>query len=100
MVEAFAQFPQYGQANCTTATAPAPLQNQWQHTQYEGHRSHDDRAQTKAYGFKRRIKQIFAAIYADFSKLHNKDRVFCRQADQCDQTDLCINVVGKGGNPH
>ena len=28
-------------------------------------------------------------------KFHNQDRILCSQTDQCDQTNLCIYIIGK-----
>ena len=42
-----------------------------------------------------RFLKFHSPVNTLFGKLYNQDGIFSRQTDQRDQTDLCINVIGR-----
>ena len=74
---------------------PAPLaSDQRQHAQDEGHRGHHDRPEAQVRGFQRRLDRALALRLQVLGELDDQDRVLRRQADDGDQADLEVHVVG------
>ena len=62
-------------------------------------RSHHDRTETEFRSFYRGFGVREAFVRLDDGKFHNQNRVFRRQADQGDQPDLEIQIVGQAARP-
>ena len=75
--------------------AGAAGDHQRQHAQDEGQRGHDDRAEAQVAGGQRRFDQALALRLQVFGELDDQHRVLRRQADDGDQADLEVHVVGE-----
>ncbi len=84
-----------------TAGSPGPgTDRQRQHSQYEGERGHDDRAEPQARRLARRFQQILAIAVHVCSELHDQDRVLGSQAHEGDQADLQVQIGIDSAQPH
>ncbi len=74
-------------------SAGADRDHKRQHTEDEGERSHQDRAQTKLGRFRRGLIAIPALVFELLGEFHDQDCVFGGKADQHDEPDLRQDVV-------
>ena len=84
-----------GADGMTAVGARAGGNRQRQHAEHEGDRGHQDRAESQAAGFQRGIDQVMSLVLQVAGKLDDQDRVLRRQADDDDQADLEVDVVGQ-----
>jgi hypothetical protein len=68
---------------------------QRQHAEHEGDRGHQDRPEAQAAGLERGLDQVLALLLQFAGELDDQDRVLRRKADDGDQADLEIHVVGQ-----
>ena len=73
--------------------------NERHHAQDECQRGHQNRAQTQMGGFNGGVKDAQAFLHLQCGKFHDQNGVLGRQADQHQQTDLEVDVVGRAPEP-
>ena len=88
-----------GPDGVTACRAGSGGDNERKYSQNEGHRRHDNWAETKMCRFERGIQQRFARSIALICELDDQDSIFSGQPDQGDQTDLEINIIGQPPYP-
>src|SRR5438876_9048222 len=68
---------------------------EWNATEHEGKRSHEDRTKTDASAGECSVSKRFPFFIFGFSKLDDQDRVLSGQPDEHDESNLGIDVVLK-----
>src|SRR6266446_1550506 len=66
---------------------------QWDTTQDERKRSHQDRPQAKPGACERRVHHGSSVLEFVFGELDDQNRILCRKTDKHDQSDLRINIA-------
>lgn len=83
-----------------TGCAGSAGDRQRQDAQDEGQRSHDDRAKAQFGGFQRGVHQRMALLMQVLGEFDDENGVLRRQADDGDQANLEIDVVGHAQRAH
>lgn len=86
------------------AGSGAGAQSEREHAEAEGDGRHQDWPQTLFHGVDGGVDQAFAGVEALFRELDHQDRVLGGEADDGDEADLEVDVVGQsaqvGGQQH